>query len=103
MSYLLPRDEDHDNLGPGELEQHMQRIAGWFRVELPDYHDDRFPGGSFAMQAAVAACPGCGRTVVSAVAHPSSRELGLCGRCAPLSSVGRVDHGEWVRARRGAR
>ena len=96
---------DHElvNLGPWELEQEMRRIAGWFR-QLPhgETHPGVFPAFGVAA-AAIGPCEGCGRTLISAVHHEATRRLGYCGRCRPLSSTGRVDHGEWVRARRGAR
>ena len=99
--YFLPGvDHEVENLGPWELEQHMRKLAGRFRPEPPLDHDGDFPDHRVA-QCAIAACPGCGRTLISALHNPAAFNLGHCGKCAPFNAKGRVDHAEWVRRRRG--
>ena len=100
--YFLPGvDHEYDNLGPWELATHLQKLASRFTPERVEDHDGEYPGGMAAL-VAISSCQGCGRTLISAVQHDRTKNLGYCGRCKPFSSDGNVDHAEWLRLRRGA-
>ena len=90
---------------PFWLADEMAYLAGMFRLQPGQrFESSRLleaAGGGVSL-CAVVACPGCGRTLVSAVHSEQASSLGFCGRCKPLSPAGRVDHAEWVAKRRAA-
>lgn len=88
------------------LAEDMRELAARFKVKPGQgWQHDRWEiaeGDSYGLAlCSTGACERCGCELISAVESGERRRRGwLCGSCAPLSSAGRVDHAEWVAARR---